>query len=462
LTILRTAVLLAPSALMLIVGLRQEGDAAEWFLGGAGLLLAVTGMLMAFQRTFAPPLAPSVLVTYTVGAGWMWFGLPRVEAKDWFLHVVHAILLIGPVGLVAFYTIMQSGALLFRRARLLAQRLRERHPWPSDLQAVKDLPEVKAFREALVYDAGPAIQLLSDPRPPVRLAALTALEFRKFWRDGQAELIMGLLHKDPVPEVRAAAINALANTHEREIVEALAEQLRDHDAGVRKAAAEAIFWDAENRWSWIRYGVRRALADPALRDDGPLLREGQRLPPPAVDDLLAWAAEKGLLCLRASQTLAWMYARMFQDRPEEALFRVLELVKNPHAPPLLRIETARLLQTQHALEQRLAEELLDPGNPAPLRLIAAECLLEAGPQHLRAVVTLREIARLPNRELSLATADIVQRWLGVDLGLALGQPMPSLNSGRAIEVTRRLMSWAANPEHVENVLETSFEQPVQH
>jgi HEAT repeat protein len=448
--------------LLLVASFRTEGDAAEWFLVGSGLVLAVTGVLMAFQRSFTPPLGPSVLISYVLAAGWLWFGLPRVEGQDWYLHLVHALLLVGPVALVASYTILQSGALLFRKSRMLAQRLRERSGWPSDLPAVKELPEVKALREALVYDAGPAIQLLSDPRPPVRMAALAALEFRKYWRDGQAEVVMGLLHKEPVPEVRAAAVTALANTHQREIVEAVAEMLRDHDAQVRKAATDALFWDVENRWTWIRYGVRRALADAALRDDGALVRDGQPLPQPAIDDLLAWATEKGLLSLRASQTLALMYARLIQDKPEEAMPKIIELVQNPHAPPLLRIEMARLLHGQRALEPKLAEELLDSGNPAPLRLIASESLMESGPQHVRAVITLRELARLSNRELSLATADVVQRCLGVDMGLALGERMPGLNSGRAIEVTRRLMTWAANPAQVENVLDEPFEPSALH
>ena len=129
----------------------------------------------------------------------------------------------------------------------------------------------------------------------------------------------------------------------------------------------------------------------------------------------------------------------------------------------MRIELCRLLKNQQSLDLKLAEDLLDAGNPAPLRLIAAECLLESGPGHVRAVVTLRELARLPNRELSLATADTVQRCLGVDLGLALGQPMPGLNSSRAIEVTRRLMTWSAKPEQVESVLEERpFEESAIH
>src|SRR5262249_29764448 len=59
---------------------------------------------------------------------------------------------------------------------------------------------------------------------------------------------------------------------------------------------------------------------------------------------------------------------------------------------------------------------------------------------------LRDVAKLPNRELALTAADVVQRRLGVDLGLALGQPLPPLHSRLAADVTRRLMRWAAQEE----------------
>ena len=55
------------------------------------------------------------------------------------------------------------------------------------------------------------------------------------------------------------------------------------------------------------------------------------------------------------------------------------------------------------------------------------------------------MARLPNREMALTTAEVVQRRLGVDLGLAVGQLLPPLHSRLAAEVTRRVMAWAAQP-----------------
>ena len=112
---------------------------------------------------------------------------------------------------------------------------------------------------------------------------------------------------------------------------------------------------------------------------------------------------------------------------------------------MLRLELARLLRSCDNLNAELQEKLLDPANPALLRLQAAESLL-GGTPHPRAISTLYDVARLPNREIALATAAVVQRCLNIDLGLPVGQPLPPVNSRQAAEVTRRVMLWAAQPE----------------
>jgi hypothetical protein len=38
---------------------------------------------------------------------------------------------------------------------------------------------------------------------------------------------------------------------------------------------------------------------------------------------------------------------------------------------------------------------------------------------------------------------VIQRRLGVDLGLALGQPLPALHTRPATDIARRVMHWAA-------------------
>jgi hypothetical protein len=117
------------------------------------------------------------------------------------------------------------------------------------------------------------------------------------------------------------------------------------------------------------------------------------------------------------------------------------------------MELARILKKDNLLPRDLHEKLLDTANPAPLRLIAAEALLAEG-KHTAAVAALKEVARLPNREIALATAEIVQRRLGMDLGLSLGQPLPPVQSRQAADVTRRVMTWATQSEVADQVSRT--------
>jgi hypothetical protein len=280
----------------------------------------------------------------------------------------------------------------------------------------------------------------------VRIAALAALEFRQNWDRGQAELVLHVAQHAAEPPVRAAAITALANLDDRIMIEVLAEFLRDPSWEVRRAATEALLWDCERRWIWVRHAVRRCLGDPALQEDGALRSEGQPLTAEAVADLTAWAAEKGILGVRAALTLASHYGRCLSERSDPALVGELSRqLANPQTAPALRMELAGLLQQHQFLERGVLEKLIDPTNPAPLRLLAVEALLAEG-DHPAAVAALHELARLPNREIALATADVVQRRLGVDLGLSPRQPLPPIHSRQAAEVTRRVMMWAQDDQ----------------
>lgn len=451
---LRLALLITPVLLLAVAALRLPAQTALVPVAGIVVQMLLLAGGMGLFRTLVPPLAPTLLGLGVVGLCCLWFSVAETTS-DWFIHLSQAVLALMVLGVIADYVLHQSGAWMVRRAHRLVRELSERKAWPEPLTACRDLPEVAELREVITYDAGPALSLLEHGLPEVRLCALAALECRKHWRPGQAETVLALLRNEAVPEVRAAAVLALANTSDRLLLENLADYLRDPDSRVRCAAADALFWSADKPWSWIRFGVRKALSDPALRNDTALLREGQTLSADAVNDLTAWAAEKGIIGLRSAQILALHYGTLLQENPEEALPTLHKIVSDPHSAPLLRIELGRLLLAAEGLDHTGKEELLDPANPAPLRLHAAEKLLESGP-NVRAIVCLRELARLPNRELALATASVVQKCLHVDLGLALGQGLPALNSPRAVEVTRRLMAWASQPDAGDNVLDTAY------
>jgi HEAT repeat protein len=452
--LLRIGVLMLPTGLLLIASLRHTGQAALMLWMGTAFQVGVCVLSFLSRRSWRQPVGPSVITLYLIALAWLWWG---DRQNDWYTHLTKAILLVVPMGVFAHQTLLESGAPAIRRARVLAERLAGRREWPSELSACRALPEVKALRAALHIDAAPALALLGHPRVEVRVAALGALEFRKEWRPGQAELVLQTAQHAEQPMVRAAAVSALANVDDRALVEAVAQFLLDPSWEVRRAATEALLWDTERRWAWVRYAVRRVLADPLYLGDGALCHNGELLTSEAVNDLTAWCAEKGVLATRAAQTLGTHYNRALAERPDEALVLALkQQLADPHTPAILRIELGRLLQDHQELDLEVLERLLDSSNPAPLRLTAAETLLAehvSDLPHGAAVATLRDLARLPNREIALATADVIQRRLGVDLGLGLGQPLPPIHSRPAAEVTRRVMRWAAQydaPEEAED------------
>jgi HEAT repeat protein len=450
--VLRLGILLLPSALLLGAALRDPGAGNLLLWVATAFQAAVAGLSFLSRRGWRQPLGPSVITLYLVALAWLWCG---DSANDWYTHLTKATLLVVPLGVFGFQTLHDSGAPAIRRARLLADRLAHRKEWPADLSACRTLPEVKALRAALTIDAAPALALLRHPRQEVRIAALTALEFRKDWRPGQAELVLQVAQRAEQPTVRAAAVCALANVDDRSLVEAVAQFMHDPSTEVRRSATESLLWDTDHRWSWIRYIVRRVLADPLYANDGALAHEGQLLTPDAVGDLTGWCAEKGVLASRAALTLGHHYSRALNEQPDQKLVRSLQQqLAEPQTPAVLRIELGRLLQYHQELDVPLLEQLLQSSNPAPLRLIAVETLLAdhgEEPAAKAALGTLRDLARLPNREIALATADVIQRRLGVDLGLGLGQPLPPVHSRQAADVTRRVMVWASQYDLPENV-----------
>jgi hypothetical protein len=278
------------------------------------------------------------------------------------------------------------------------------------------------------------------------MAALAALEGRGQWRPQQPDAVLKLGREAAEPEIRIAAVRALINVTEREMVEAVAEFLHDPSQRVRIATAALLLSEWDIHWNWIRGAVRKTLAEPRCQEDGPL-RPGSRSPgTEALADLTAWTSEKGLLGLRSALTLGDHYARQLATEVDADILASLRVkVQDVHAPPMLRLEFAKLLQRHQALDVPILRHLVSPSTPAPLRLLAVEGLLANGESD-QAVAALHDLARLPNREIALAVAEVAQRNLGVDFGLTLEQPRPSVQSRLAAEVARRVLAWATQQE----------------
>jgi hypothetical protein len=438
-------VLLFLPGLVLLVGFLRAPEPTRTMLGyGTGLVLVLSALVAYQQPSWRRLLGPLAIAPYVVAILWLWEYGGQSEA--WYRHLNQAILLLIPLGILAYHTLRKSGAVTFRQVRHLVQSLADRKDWPADLNDCRALPEVQALRAALGDDATPVLALTRHPRVEVRIAALGALEHRAFWHSHEINQVLRILKRAEEPAVRAAAVRTLGFIHDQALIESLSEYLRDPAWEVRQAATRVLLLDTDKRWAWLRPIVRHALADPAFQCDGPLAVAGQVLSPEMIADLTAWSGEKGTLGVRAALTLGAHFGKVLSDRPDPIILQNLkQRLADPQTPASLRLEMAQLLRSTGELDMQIVEQMLDPSHPAPLRLMAADLLL-ADPKHPGALAALRDIARLPNREIALSTAEVVQRRLGVDLGLARGQPLPPLHTRPAAEVTRRVMTWATQQE----------------
>ncbi len=447
----RLAILLLPAILLWVGSFSAPSDHQPVLHAGAAVLGIAGALILVSRYGRNNALGLPTILLYLLALLWLILGTHG--QSDARLYVARSLLLVIQLGLFGVHCIQQSGVVQVRRGRCLADRLVRIPNLPPDLPSCRTLPAVQALREALTVDAAPALALLGHPRPEIRMASLAALEFRTHWQPGQIALVLHVARQAADPDVRAASVLALGCCTSRETIEPLADFLSDPAPVVRRAAAEALLWDTHERWPWLRPAYRIALAHPECFDDGPLTLEGVLLSPEAIADLTAWSAEKGLLAIRAAQTLGSHFQQALALGTNTSVTEELRRqVADPHTPAPLRLELARALQEHRELDEPVLRLMIDPSSPAPLRLIGVETLLAHG-NSPEAVAALHELARLPNREIALAVAEVVQRRLGADLGLPRGQPLPPVHTRLASDVARRVQAWATR-------MELSHEEPV--
>jgi hypothetical protein len=432
-----------PTATLGLLAARTESLPIAVGAGVQGLFLLV---FLRAHPIWRPPIGVSVVVLYLVAVLWAW--VPLRESADWAPPLAQGVLLLVGVGLLAVHDLFRTGIEPLRQATRWARRLTARRHWPALVADCRIIYEVGHLRGAIRDDPGPALALLSDRRPQVQAAALGALEYRPHWRPGEAELVLKVGWESEEPAVRAAAAYALAGVGTAELVAGLADFLRDPVPEVRRAAAEALMWDGEARWPFARDGVREALADPALYNDGAMFAGIGRLPAAAVADLITWSAEHPPLAGRAILTLIEHYHAdlLAGERPELAS-ELSQMMLDNETSPALRVEIAALLREHQLLTADLLDRLTNLDQPAPIRLFAAELMLRINPHDPDGVDVLRGLARQPNRELSVRVAAVLQTVLGLDMGLPDGE-LPQPNSKEAADITRRVLAWANGNQDV--------------
>lgn len=433
-------VLLFPAMLLVssVLWVRQSPYPAA--LIGLGVAMAMTAFVFLTRWGTARVMSSKFLLFFYLVA---YTALRFVEpdlGNPW-CHLSLSLCLLTPVCVFMYRELTATGGNI-RRARFILKSVLQREEWPERYEDIRQIPEIRALREALRENPSPALAFLNHPSPKLQAVVLTALEFQPSWRKDQADAVIQRANFTDEPLVRTAAVMALACVTKSRHLACVVPFLTDASPEVRRAAGIALLWDARTRWNDVRGHVREALSQQHTAKDGALPCSGA-LPLTAVHDLLMWAGEAGTIGKRATQTLLRHCKKTIEeDGSAEAIDRMVTMLQDQKVMPAIRVEIAHRLQDTTHLAPEVAVKLLGAGQPTMLRVIAAGSMLSQR-EDPRAVEVLRDAARQPNREIALAAAVIIQKYLGVDMGLPMGGELPNPNSRLAAEVTRRVIKWSA-------------------
>lgn len=433
------AVLALPALVLLAAAARYEST----IMAAGAMVVALTGLLilLGFRSATQPPASGSTILLYLIALGLFWF--PTQDNPEIFVRIGRGVLLMGAVLLLYRHDLTRCGAEPRRRVHQLCRWLTRRSRWPEDLAEYHHLPEVRALREVISDDPSPVLAILSDPRAEVRAAALLALQNRPYWRVHESAQVLTAANQAREPILCATALAALTSAEDSVTLQEVATYLRHPSPEVRTAAFTVLLHNCGRRWPGVRNAIKEALADPAYAEDGPVPGAG-KLTPLAVCDLNTWAAEGPPLADRAIQSIVEFYAVSLAsgDVPQLSL-QLAEQVIDPNVPPTLRVELANLLRSFRLITHDMLDRMSDVDQPGPVRLVAAEALLEADPSDLTAIEVLRGLGRQPNRETALSIAKILQVYLGMDMGLPTGEDVLP-QSKIAYEAAKRVHTWATN------------------
>ena len=436
---LASGALLATPAVILAATASHHDSPLPLAIGA--FIAAGFGVLLGREpEVWRPPASGVVMLIYLASLAGLW--ATTHSTSDGLIQFARGLLLIVAVGLFVNHDLTRSGLAARRKARILCKKLTQRVHWPEDYDLYVGLPEVRNLRETLREDPSPALAMLVHPRTEVRAAAFVALQGRPSWRTVEAAAVIAAARQAHDPPVRAAAVTALATADDPVTIAEIGMLLRDPAPVVRVAAADAILSGGARRWPEVRGYVRDSLADPLLANDGPFPNAAGRLPSIAACDLYTWAAESPPLGDRAASTLVEHYAaRLHTGDSPELPSELGELTTDAQTPAALRVELAALLRDFGLVTPEQLDRMTDVDQPGPVRLLAAEVLLAANPDHPDALDVLRGLGRQPNRDTALVIARILQLYLRLDMGLPEdGKVAPA--SKVAAEAAKRVLMWA--------------------
>ena len=430
--------LLLPAALLGIAAARYS---SPMLLVGAIAELLVACLFLRCREVWKPPVSGSLILLYLMGLGWIWYGTQSLGGTDPFVHFARGLFISVALILFGLHDLTRTGVEPRRRARALTNRLLTMGSWPETLVEYSRIPEVQKLRAVVREDPTLVLVLLEDRRPELQLAGLSALQGRPYWRWDEAGTLLKMARTTHVPEVKILVVLALGTADNADIMNGIAEFLKDPVPEVRQAASESLLTGGERRWTMVRTAIRNLLADPVYLADGALPGSAGKLSAVAISDLTGWANEPVPISERAIRTLLDHYNLALQTEDHIGLPSELgRQVTDDSTPPILRVELAHLLYKHTLIPDDLLDRMTDADQPGPVRLLAADILLKADPTDGSALDVLRGLGRQSNRDTAMAIARILQNRLQLDLGAPASGVTP--NSKQATDITQKVLRWA--------------------
>ena len=206
------------------------------------ILQSVFGIeLMRSARFMAHPAPLNYLPYYFLAFGCLWVAAGRQH--HWYAYFAQGVMILIPLILVA-HDEMRSRSKSGRESLApgwrpgLTARLARRAIRLSNLARAQSLSRSPGYRCVR------SLELLKHPRRQIRYAALAALESHHNWEQTEVELVLRMARQDPDEELRCAAILALANVDDRQVVEELAGFMENGSCAVRETVVQSVLHQA--------------------------------------------------------------------------------------------------------------------------------------------------------------------------------------------------------------------------
>src|SRR5260370_6582348 len=110
--LVRLALLALPACLLAAIAQRSPEDQSLILWFGAAFQAIVGWLTLSSRRAWQQSVGPIVITLYLTALSWLWFG---DSVDDWLNHFSKAVLVVIPILVFGYQSLLEAGALVLRR-----------------------------------------------------------------------------------------------------------------------------------------------------------------------------------------------------------------------------------------------------------------------------------------------------------------------------------------------------------